>query len=686
MSFDVKSDFLFLDISAIYVIIIMDYYLSEIIMILSLENVSKIYNGNTVLDNIALTIEDHDRIGLVGINGCGKSTLLNIITGKEEPETQPEPNVAKVAVTKSASIGFLAQNTGLDRSSTIIEEMTSVFSELLKTADELRRLEEEMGSPKAHENPEHFKEISEEYARKTAYFESRDGYLINVKINKVLNGMGFAPDTYDRVISTLSGGEKTRLALAKLLLENPNLLILDEPTNHLDFNTIMWLEDYLQDYKGALLIVSHDRYFLDKLTTSICEIERGRLKRYKGNYTAFTKLKEADVTRQLKEYEAQQAEIAKLQDFVDRNLVRATTSSMAKSRIKKLEAMEIIEKPITHQKSAKIKFEYDIVPPIDVLTVRNIDISVGSGYDRTTLADNVSFEVKRGEKLGVIGANGAGKSTLLKIIQRLIPCSHGSIEWTKNIKISYFDQENSQLNFNNTVMEEIHSRYRTMTDQAVRTLLGSVRMVGENVFKPISVISGGERAKLCFAIMMLERGNVLILDEPTNHLDIDTKEVLEKALCEFDGTIIFVSHDRYLLNKLATRIIEITPNGIENYKGGFDDFMEVKRARSLAEQQKQDAERAEKAKQTAAEKNVKSYRSKEQRAADAKKRNRIKELEKEIEKLEIEMQQLQEEMSDPEVCQDYQLMQEKCSLFEEKKALSSEYSDEWLELSEELEG
>ena len=654
-------------------------------MILSLENVSKIYNGNTVLDNVALTIEDNDRIGLVGINGCGKSTLLRIITGEEEPETQPEPNVAHVAVTKSASIGFLAQNTGLDRSSTIIEEMTSVFSWLLKIGDELRELEKTMASPEAHSDEKKFAEISEEYARKTAIFESNDGYLINVKINKVLNGMGFGTETYDRVISTLSGGEKTRLALSKLLLENPNLLILDEPTNHLDFNTIMWLEDYLKDYKGALLIVSHDRYFLDKLTTSTCEIERGRLKRYKGNYSAFTKLKEADVIRQMKEYEAQQEEIAKLQDFIDRNLVRATTSNMAKSRIKKLEAMELIEKPVTNTKSAKIKFEYDIAPPIDVLTVKNIDVSVGSDYDRKTLVDNLSFEVKRGEKLGIIGSNGIGKSTLLKIIQHILPCSHGSVEWTKNIKISYFDQENSQLDFNKTVMEEVHSRYRTMSDLEIRSILGSVRMVGENVFKPISVISGGERAKLCFAIMMLERGNVLILDEPTNHLDIDTKEVLEKALCDYDGTIIFVSHDRYLLNRLATRILEITPDSVESFNGGFDEYMEVKRSKQLAEEKQIEAQKAEKAKQEAAEKSVKAYRSKEQRSADAKKRNRIRELEKEIEKLEAEMQALQEEMASPEVCQDYQLMQEKCAEFEQKKLLSAEYSDEWLALSEEME-
>lgn len=653
-------------------------------MIISLENISKFYNGNQVLKNISLTIEDNDRIGLIGINGCGKSTLLKIITGREEPETQPEPNIPHIALTKGTTIGFLEQNSGLDRSSTIIEEMRSVFAGLLEIAERLRELEALMSDPDAHSDEKRFAEISAEYDSKTAYFEANDGYLINVNITKVLNGMGFPPETYDRVISTLSGGEKTRLALAKLLLENPKLLILDEPTNHLDFTTIMWLEDYLQDYKGALLIVSHDRYFLDKLTTSTCEIERGVLKRYKGNYSVFAVQKQADVVRQLKEYEAQQEEIAKLQEFVDKNLVRASTSNMAKSRIKKLEAMEIIEKPILYEKSAKIKFEYDIVPPIDLLTVKNIDVSVGIGADRKTLVDSLSFEVKRGEKLGIIGSNGIGKSTLLKIIQRKLPCSHGIIEWTKNVKISYFDQENAQLDPRKTVMDEVHSRYRTMSDREIRSLLGCVRLVGENVFKQVGVISGGERAKLCFAIMMLERGNVLILDEPTNHLDIDTKEVLEQALCEFDGTIIFVSHDRYLLNKLATRIIEITENSVESYNGGFDDYIAVKREKEAAEQQALDREKQEKAKQLAEEKSVKAYRSKEQRAADAKKRNRVKELEKEIERLETEMEVIQQELADPDVCADYQLMQEKCGTLEDMKKLCSDYEEEWLSLSEEL--
>lgn len=652
-------------------------------MILTLENISKIYNGNTVLDNVSLTVENNDKIGLVGANGCGKSTLLKIITGKEEYESQPEPYVPHIAVTKSVRVGFLEQNTGLDRNSTIIDEMTSVFKNVLDIANEMHELEKKMALPEIHGNKKAFEAVSSEYERKTAAFDAMDGYMINVKIRTVLNGMGFPPERDKTVISSLSGGEKTRLALCKLLLENPDLLILDEPTNHLDFDTIIWLEDYLSGFRGALLIVSHDRYFLDKLVTSVCEIHKGKLKRYKGNYTAFTALKKADITRQLKEYEAQQEEIAKLKDFIDRNLVRATTSSMAKSRIKKLEAMEIIEKPDLTEKKAKIHFEYDITPPLDVLSVSGIDISVGE--ERKTLLDNVSFSVRRGDKLGIIGSNGIGKSTLLKIIRKALPIAHGKIEWTKNIKISYFDQENSELDFKNTVIEEIHRRKPAMTDGEVRSLLGLVRITGENVYKKVSEISGGERVKLCFAVMMLERGNVLILDEPTNHLDIDTKEVLEEALLEYDGTIIFVSHDRYLLNKISTRIIDMTSEGATVYDCGFEEYMEIKRKIILENQRIALEEKALKAKETEKENTARNFRSKQQRAQDAKRKQRIKELESEIEKLESAVSELEKEMSLSEVCTNFELMNEKCNEFERLKKLSADYSDEWLMLCEEEE-
>ena len=654
-------------------------------MILTFENISKSFGDRQVLKNAALTIENKDRIGLVGVNGCGKSTLLGIITGSIEYDSQPEPLIPHLAVTRGMNIGLLKQNSGLDRTSTVIEEMTSVFAPLLEIHDRMHELEEEMSRPEIHGDKALYEKISKEYDSLTARFVAGDGYLINVKIRTVLNGMGFSPDRDDSVISTLSGGEKTRLALAKLLLEAPDLLILDEPTNHLDFDTVMWLEDYLTDYKGALLIVSHDRYFLDKLTDSICEIEHGILKRYKGNYSAFTVQKKADTERQLKEYEAQQEEIAKLRDFVDRNLVRASTSAMAKSRIKKLESMDIIENPVSAERKAKIKFEYDIEPPLDILTVKNLDIIAGRGDDAKLLAKDLSFGIRRGDRLGIVGGNGTGKSTLLKMLLGKQPVSKGRTEWNKNIKIAFFDQENSQLDFEKTAMDEIHSRRRTMTEREVRSLLALVRITGENVFKKVGVLSGGERAALSFAVMMLERGNVLVLDEPTNHLDISAKESIEEALCEFGGTVIFVSHDRYLLNRLAGRILEIDEEHTSLYECGFEEFMEKKRARMHEQRLAEESEKRELRKQKAEEKNAVAYRSKEQRAKAAGSRRRIKEIEAEMEKLDARIEIVSAEMSSSEVCSDYKLMHEKCEEYEALKKLSSDLSDEWLLLSEELE-
>ena len=638
-------------------------------MIADLKKINKYYNGNHILKDVDFTVEDNDRIGLIGKNGCGKSTLLRILTGIEVPDKNPTDDGA-VSITKSASIGFLQQNSGLDKTNTIILEMKSAFARLYSVYDEMKTLEQAMAAEISHESEE-FNDISSEYARLSAYFEANEGYLIDVKIKTVLNGMGFAPERYDTVISALSGGEKTRLAIAKLLLENPNLLILDEPTNHLDFRTVQWLEDYLKDYKGALLIVSHDRYFLDRLVTSVAEIESGRLIRYKGNYTAFVKQKEMAVTRQLKEYELQQEKIAHMQEYVDKNLVRASTSKSAKSRIKALEHMELIEKPVLSEKEASMKFEYEIIPPKDVLTVEGVELAVGA--ERKVLCENVSFEIKRGEKTAIVGPNGIGKSTLLKVIQNKLPHLRGRIDWTKNIKISYFEQENAQLNLNNTVVEEIHGRYRFITEQEVRSILGRVRLTGENVFKKVSVISGGERAKLCFAIMMLERGNVLILDEPTNHLDLSSKEVLEKALDEYDGTVIFVSHDRYLLNRISTNIIEITENGTETFNCGFQEYMDIKKERELHESQK-----IQENKQKSLEKTAKTYRNKEQRSIDAQRKKRIKELEESIHQAEIEAAQLQDEMTLPEIYGDYQVMNEKCKEAENLKSFISDLTDEWM--------
>ena len=646
-------------------------------MLLNVEHLYKYFNGQALLKDINFTVEDREAVGLIGINGCGKSTLLNIITGSEGYDKTTE-GLGSVNIAGKASIGFLRQNSGLNSELTIGEEMKNAFAPLLETLDKMKVLEKKMADGGDIDS------ISHEYAELSSYFEARDGYRIDVKIKQVLNGMGFGSTPTDRVISTLSGGEKTRLALAKLLLEEPNLLILDEPTNHLDFETLMWLEDYLKGYKGAIIIVSHDRYFLNKVCTRICEIEQGRLTSYRGDYSSYLVQKKMNSERQLKEYEAQQKEIAKLEDYVAKNLVRASTSKMAKSRQHMLDRIERIDKPLMYTKPPKIKLEYDIEPTKDIVRVVDCPLVVGEGADKKELIKSLTMNVRRGEHVAIIGANGIGKTSILKLIQGIIPHEGGNISWGGNVKISYFEQEHAILDPHKTVLEEIMDRYPRLSEQQARSVLGAVLLTGENVFKPISVLSGGERAKLCFAIMALNRGNVLVLDEPTNHLDLNTKEVLEDALAEFGGTIILVSHDRYLLNKVASRIIEIKHDEVNSYEGNFDAYSEaVNAARQLKMQSEAEIKRAEEEK-AYKENKARQYRSKEQRAADAQKLNRIRALEKEIEDTEVLIFELENAISDPEIASDYSKMSEKCKELEEAKTALDEKMDEWAELSDQL--
>ena len=646
-------------------------------MLLNVEHLYKYFNGQALLKDINFTVEDREAVGLIGVNGCGKSTLLNIITGSEGFDKTPE-GLGSVNIAGKASIGFLRQNSGLNSELTIGEEMKNAFAPLLETLEKMKFLEKKMAEGGDIDS------ISHEYAELSSYFEARDGYRIDVKIKQVLNGMGFGATPTDRVISTLSGGEKTRLALAKLLLEEPNLLILDEPTNHLDFETLMWLEDYLKGYKGAIIIVSHDRYFLNKVCTRICEIEQGRLTSYRGDYSSYLVQKKMNSERQLKEYEAQQKEIAKLEDYVAKNLVRASTSKMAKSRQHMLDRIERIDKPLMYTKPPKIKLEYDIEPTKDIVRVVDCPLVVGEGADKKELIKSLTMNVRRGEHVALIGANGIGKTSILKLIQGIIPHEGGNISWGGNVKISYFEQEHAILDPHKTVLEEIMDRYPRLSEQQARSVLGAVLLTGENVFKPISVLSGGERAKLCFAIMALNRGNVLVLDEPTNHLDLSTKEVLEDALAEFGGTIILVSHDRYLLNKVASRIIEVKHNEVNSYEGNFDAYSEaVNAARQLKMQSEAEIKHAEEEK-AYKENKARQYRSKEQRAADAQKRNRIRELEKEIEETEVLIFELENAISDPEIASDYSKMSEKCKELEEAKTALDQKMDEWAELSDQL--
>lgn len=641
-------------------------------MLVSLNNINKIYNGKQILTNISLTVDENDKIGLVGNNGCGKSTLLKILTGAVEPDRFNEKD-GIISFAAKTTIGYLEQMGGLDSENTVMEEMNKVFEHIHKAIERLRDIELEI---QLGDNSS-----ADEYQQLSSWLEANDGYNTDVKIRTVLNGMGFSGEQLNRRVSGFSGGEKTRLCISRLLLEEPNLLILDEPTNHLDFKTIMWLEDYLRSYRGAVLIVSHDRYFLDRLCTSICEIERGILTRYKGNYSAFVRQREENTARREKEYEQQQKQIAKMEDYVARNLVRASTTKMAQSRRKQLEKIERIEKPFHDEKHAKINFTYAVEPPLDVLKVKNTDISVGEGANRKTLVDSVSFDVRRGEKIGIIGDNGIGKSTLLKIIQGLHP-HEGTVRWNTNIKISYFEQESTNLNRELTVMEELHSRYPSLSDLEVRNLLAQVRFVGENVFKETGVISGGERAKLCFAIMMQEHGNVLILDEPTNHLDLSSKEAIETALEEYTGTIIFVSHDRYLLSKIADRLIELTDGSYREHNYGFEKYLDVLRAEQAEEKRAADAEKFAKAAEAAKEKQAKTYRNKQQRSADAARKNEMRRLEKEIDEFQAKIDALSEEITKEEVYSDYELMNAKCREIDELKGKIDENFEKLIELDE----
>lgn len=635
-------------------------------MVLTIKDVTKSFGERVILNEINLTIEDRDRIGLIGVNGAGKTTLLNLIAEHTDFDS------GDIFLEKGIQIGYLRQNTGLDRENTIYAEMLSVFSSLREVEAQLRDLEHRIAAC-GHETEE-YQKLTEEYGRLSAYFEAKDGYQIDVKIKTVLTGMGFADKAYSTNIATLSGGEKTRLALAKLLLEEPGLLILDEPTNHLDFQTLLWLEDYLSEYKGALLVVSHDRYFLDKMVGKIWEVSHSRVYTYQGNYTKYKQLKAERVAREKKEYEQQQNKIASMLEYAEKNIARASTSNSAKSRLHQLENMEILEAPQEYDKTPNFSFTFDRASGRDVLFADDLVLRVGR--EQKKLCGPLSFEIKRGEKIALIGRNGIGKSTMLKTLLGLNPQSTGDVTWGKGVTTSFYEQENQNLNFENTVLEELWERFPNLPEFKVRSILGQMLITGENVYKKINVISGGERARLSFAIMVSEHSNTLLFDEPTNHLDLASKEALEKALREFEGTLIFVSHDRYFLNTIPTKIIDMTEQGIQIYDGGFDYYLERSKLRQPGQESRQETLLAEK-------KGAQGYyRSKQQRALEAKRRNRIAQLEKEMAEYEEEATELEQGIASPEAASDYERLAQMCARLEEVKAKADECMEEWLTLQE----
>ena len=635
-------------------------------MQVSLHDVTKSFGSEVIFSGVTAKIEDHDRIGLVGPNGTGKTTLLRVICGELEPDDGP----GEIARGSDLSIGYQKQNCGLTFEGTIWQEMQSVFADVYALE---RRMKELQGQMAAGDSPA----LAEEYRRTEDAFLARDGYQIEVKIKTVLTGMGFAEHGFDKCVDKLSGGEQTRLAIAKLLLEAPSLLILDEPTNHLDFATLNWLEDYLSGYKGALLVVSHDRYFLDKLCNKIWELEDAALWEYKGNYTAYTKQREEQDARQKKLYEQQQAERAKLEDYVARNLVRASTTKMAQSRQKMLERLEPVGKPRRRLKPPKIRLEFETEPVKDVLTVENLTIAVGSGEKERVLLSDAEFNIQRGDKVAIIGPNGSGKTTLLRALLSAQPPVTGRISWGRGVKRSYYDQGSDHLDQSLTVMDTMWKAYPRMYETPLRTALGAMGLTGEDAYRLVGQLSGGERARLKLAMICLAGSNVLVLDEPTNHLDLPSKEVLQQALSEYEGTLIIVSHDRYLLDRVPNRIFAIENGKLTQYKGGYGDYLKAR-----AEQGSEKS--APTHTKTDSEQKKQYNRGKEQRREDARRRKEYAEAEALIHTLEEELEAAKAEMSLDSVQNDYQRLQELCTLIEEKQQLLDATLDRWLIISEEL--
>ncbi len=625
-------------------------------MLISADNLNFGFNGGSLLENVCFVLSEGERIGLIGANGEGKTTLIRLILSELEPES------GVLFKKNGIRIGYLAQNGGYDSANTVFEEMREIFREDIRAVASLRETEEKISQ--CEENSTEYRALSAKYESLNKQIAARDSYNYEVKIRTVLNGMGFE-SVYDQPISTMSGGEKTRLKLCRLLLEDPELLILDEPTNHLDMKTLFWLEDYLSTYKGAILTVSHDRYFLDKLVTQIYEIENKKLCVFKGNYTKYKVLKAEKTAYLLKEYEKQQEERAHMQDYVDRNLVRASTTKMAQSRRKALEKMELIEKPSLPPTPPRFQLTYTDRPYEKVLDINDLKLTAGE----KVLLENASFTLMRGEKCAVVGDNGTGKSTLIK---EIVKGKNPAIQFGRFVKIACYDQENANLDPNNSVLEELWGRHVTWEQTKIRNILAQAKLEAEDMDKKVRMLSGGERAKLALAVFECENGNTLILDEPTNHLDLPARESLEAALKEFDGTVLFVSHDRYFIRALAGKILELENGKANEFVGSYDQFTAYKNTLKESVQQIPAPSLS-----TKTDKKDGHYRSKEERAADARKQTRMKKIEAEISELEAEDEEINSSLALPEVTGNFALLTEKCNRLEEIKTKLDELYAEY---------
>ena len=632
-------------------------------IILQANKIERSFAGEVLFDNINLQVDERDRIALVGKNGAGKSTLLKILVGEEEPTS------GEINKKKDISLSYLAQDSRFESENTIYDEMLHVFDDLRRTEKQLRQMELEMGEKSGDD----LDKLMSDYDRLSENFRQAGGFTYEADIRAILNGFKFDESMWQMKIAELSGGQNTRLALAKMLLEKPNLLVLDEPTNHLDIETIAWLENYLVNYSGALIIVSHDRYFLDKVATITLDLTKHSLDRYVGNYSRFVELKEQKLATEAKNYEKQQKEIAALEDFVNRNLVRASTTKRAQSRRKQLEKMERLDKPEAGKKSANMTFQSEKTSGNVVLTVENAAI----GYDGEILSEPINLDLRKMNAVAIVGPNGIGKSTFIKSIMDQIPFIKGEKRFGANVEVGYYDQTQSKLTPSNTVLDELWNDFKLTPEVEIRNRLGAFLFSGDDVKKSVGMLSGGEKARLLLAKLSMENNNFLILDEPTNHLDIDSKEVLENALIDFDGTLLFVSHDRYFINRVATHVLELSENGSTLYLGDYDYYVEKK-----AEVEMTQAEETSTSNQAKEASPVNDYQAQKESQKEVRKLMRqIESLEAEIEELESQSQAISEQMletNDADKLMELQAELDKISHRQEEAML------EWEELSEQV--
>lgn len=642
-------------------------------ILLQANNVMRRFGADVLFHDINLQIQENGRTALVGRNGAGKTTLLKMIAGITNPD---EGTISK---SKDLTIGYLAQDQGLDSQNSIWAELDLVFAPLHKMEKQIHQLENQLASldPATKE----FQLTTEKYSQLQSAFKKQGGFEYESRMRGILKGFGFEEADYQTAINSLSGGQKTKLALAKILLQSPDLLILDEPTNHLDMNVLAWLEDYLKSYQGALLVVSHDRYFLDRVVSDIYDLDNHTLRHYTGNYTQFMQHKQEWLTAEWKHYEQQQKKIAKLEDFVNRNIVRASTTKRAQARRKQLEKMDRMDRPETDDRSIHFHFHSDKDSGNEVLDVDRAVV----GYNDQKLAGPLSFSVRKPQRVGIIGPNGIGKSTLLKSILDRIPLISGSIKLGANLQIGYYDQEQQQLHPEKSVLNEVWDDHSNVPEKDIRSLLGSFLFVGDDVYKLVHDLSGGEKARLELTKLSFKPINFLILDEPTNHLDIDSREVLENAINEFSGTVLFISHDRYFINQVATDVLDMSATGIKHYEGDYDDYLEAvnKELASTAGQDEQQVKSTAKPKKSSAQQSY--QQSKETQRARRKLQRQVDKLEDQMASLEEQSQAIQEQMSQPEVATDIGQLADLQKQLNKLNEQSEEVELEWTNAAEELE-